>query len=177
MIEKKRNPLIDFVKDVNLSFKREQLLYDIKNYAFVEGDVMQAKTEHDRHQVIDVGEDGNIDRVTRVLDLSFVECVDLLYPYSKKTFEDMQDSNDILEETETYTIEMKVPDWFSKTTVVLLEKLIHEYMVYRVLADWMSITNPASKANWEEKIEDVSEKIRGCMNARCRRLRRTQTPF
>ncbi len=177
MIERKHNPLIDFVKDVKLSFIREQLLYDIKNYAFVEGDVMQVKTEHDRHQVIDVGEDGNIDRVTRVLDLSFVECVDLLYPYSKKTFEDMQESNDVLEETETYTIEMKVPDWFSKTTVVLLEKLIHEYMVYRVLADWMSITNPASKANWEEKIEDVSKKIQGCMNARCRRLRRTQTPF
>lgn len=56
-------------KTVKLLFKRSELLYDIKNYAYVEGDVMQVNTEHDRHQVQDIGETGNIDRVTKCLTL------------------------------------------------------------------------------------------------------------
>ena len=70
-------------KTVKMTFKREELLYDIRNNAYVEGDVMQAKTEHDRHQVQDIGEDGNIDRVTRLLDLAHAECEEALFPYTK----------------------------------------------------------------------------------------------
>ena len=61
-------------KSVRLTFKREELLYDIRNNAYVEGDVMQVNDAHDRHQVQDIGEEGNIDRVTRVLDLAHAEC-------------------------------------------------------------------------------------------------------
>ena len=61
-------------KTVTLTFKRDELLYDIKNMGFVEGDTKKVESEHERHQVMDVGEDGNVDRVTRVLDLTFSEC-------------------------------------------------------------------------------------------------------
>ena len=44
---------------VTLTFKRDQLLYDIKNYAYVESHVMPAETEHAKHMVADVGEDGS----------------------------------------------------------------------------------------------------------------------
>ena len=53
-------------KAVTLVFKREELLYDAENYSFVEGDIMQAEDEHARHQVFDIGQDGNVDRVTRI---------------------------------------------------------------------------------------------------------------
>lgn len=53
---------------VKLTFEREQLLYDIKNNAYVESHVMAPETEHAKHMVADVGEEGNVDRVTRVLD-------------------------------------------------------------------------------------------------------------
>lgn len=164
-------------KLVMLVFKRDALLYDIENYAFVEGDVMQAQTEHERHQVIDIGQDGNIDRVTRILDLTHTECVEFLYPYTKVPCDELEWRDDSFAERHEYHIWMLVPLDFSQSTVNLLTRLIHEYMVCRVLADWMSITNPASKTNWEDKIASIKEQIRARMHARCGRVRRTQTPF
>lgn len=70
-------------KVVSLEFSRKALIYDISNCAYVEGDVMPADDEHSKHQVFDIAEDGNIDRVTRILDLAHAECVEMMYPYTK----------------------------------------------------------------------------------------------
>lgn len=164
-------------KLVTLVFKRDALLYDIENSAFVVGDVMQAPTEHERHQVIDIGQDGNVDRVTRILDLAHAECVESLYPYTKVPCELQEKRDNTFAESLEYRIQMLVPPDFSQSTVDLLSRLIHEYMVCRVLADWMSITNPESKVNWEDKIASINEQIRTRTHARCGRVRRTQTPF
>ena len=160
-----------------MTFKREALLYDIKNYSFVEVDVMSTDNDRAQMHVFDIAEEGNIDRVTRMLDLAHAECVEEMYPYTKKPCENTEEENDILGETPEYIIQLLVPDDFSKTTVSLITKLVHEYMVYRVLTDWFSITNPASVENWGAKLMDIGEQIRGYLNARCGRVRRTQTPF
>lgn len=199
-------------KTVKLLFKRSELLYDIKNYAYVEGDVMQVKTEHDRHQVQDIGETGNIDRVTKVLDLAYAESVEALFPYSKQEVEQETEMDNMptvvyAEEpaeggsdgvktptheddktegktegeanakTQDYEIQLLVPDAYSKTTVTLLVRYIHEYMVCRVMADWMSITNPTSAPKWKEKEQEMLESMKEAVNFRTKRVRRTQTPF
>ena len=81
-------------KQVTLVFKREELLYDAENYSFVEGDIMQAEDEHARHQVFDIGQDGNVDRVTRILNLVHSECVEMLFPYTKEEISDKQEPLD-----------------------------------------------------------------------------------
>lgn len=164
-------------KIVTLAFKREELLYDIKNVAFVEGDVMRTENEHERHQVIDIGEDGNIDRVTRMLDLAFARCVELCYPYSKEPTWPETIMDDVLNETETYVMRMRVPVDYSQTTVTLLERLIHELLVSRVLWDWMSITNRDAAAAWFQKMNDLEEQIKDALNAHIGRVRLTLTPF
>lgn len=167
-------------KTVTLLFYREQLLYDIKNLAFVEGDVLSDEAQHSKHQVQDIGEDGNIDRVTRMLDLAIAHCVEVLYPISKIDVADGTVLNDNLTETATYTVTLLVPDDFSQTTVNYLEQLIHNLLVYYVLADWMSIANvanPKSAANWAAKAQDVEDEIKGKLNARTGRVRKFQSPF
>lgn len=165
---------------VVLVFKENELLYDISNIAFVEGDVMPTQDEHERHQVMDITEDGNIDRVRRVLGLAHAECVEILYPYSKKCVGKSEYRDDVLDDEDEYAIMMKVPVDMSRTSIDLLEKQIHEYMVCRVLVDWMSITNlrnPASVQNWKVKMNDAKSDIESLMNTRMRRVRRTQSPF
>lgn len=165
---------------MTLTFLREQLLYDIKNLAFVEGDVLADEAQHSKHQVQDIGEDGNIDRVTRLLDLALARCREHLYPYTKTDVEGGETLNDVLAETSTYTIAMLVPDDFSITTVQYLEQLIHNLLVYLVLADWMSIanvSNPQSAANWAAKAQDVEDEIKSRLNARTGRVRKFQSPF
>lgn len=164
--------------EVTLRFKWQELIYDAANYSFVEGDIMKTDDEHARHQVSDIAEKGNIDRVTRVLNLAHAECVEMLFPYTKKEIPDWKESlNDELTAPEEYYITMNVPDGFSFTTVNLLQHLIHEYLVCRVLADWMSITNPNSEANWERKFERLRHKIQTSLVSRTGTMRRKLKPF
>lgn len=165
-------------KAVTLTFKRSEIVYDAENYSFVEGDIMKTDDEHARHQVFDIGQSGNIDRVTRMLNLAHTECVEMLYPYTKTEIPDEQEAlNDILTEPEEYNIELTLPKGFSLSTVKLLKNLIHEYFVCRVLADWMSITKPESKAHWEEKLENIKYKIQTSLVSRIGKVRRKLKPF
>ncbi|MGN0032447.1 MAG: hypothetical protein ACI358_01505 [Candidatus Limimorpha sp.] len=165
-------------KPVTLTFKRQELIYDAANYSFVEGDIMKADDEHARHQVSDIAQKGNIDRVTRVLNLAHAECVEMLFPYTHEEIADKQEAlNDVLTSPEEYHIVLQLPNSFSFTTVKLLQNLIHEYLVCRVLADWMSITNPSSEANWERKFESLRSKIRTSLVSRTGKVKRKLKPF
>ena len=165
---------------MTLTFLREQLLYDIKNIAYVAGDVLPDEAQDSKHQVQDIGEDGNIDRVTRMLDLALSRCREKLYPYTKTEVVSGTVLNDVLTDTSTYRIDMLMPDDFSTSTVQYLEQLIHNLLVCYVLMDWMSIANianPKSAANWAAKAEEVESEIKNNLNARLGRVRKSQTPF
>lgn len=164
-------------KTVTLVFRREQLLYDISNYAFVEGDIMGEDAEHARHQVKDIAEEGNVDRVNRVLNLAHDECVEQLYHYTNEEVEDGERLDDTLVAPEEYTIVLKLPEGFAKSTLKLERTLIHEYMVCRVLQDWLSITFPNSAPNWEKKMIKLKSKIKTALLSRKLTIRRKLKPF
>lgn len=139
---------------------------------------MKADDEHARHQVFDIAAKGNIDRVTRVLNLAHAECVEMLFPYSKEEIPEGQEAmTDVMTAPEEYHIVLNLPDGFSLTTLKLLTHLVHEYLVCRVLADWMSITNPGSQANWEEKFRELKTKIQTSLVSRTGKIRRKCKPF
>ena len=139
---------------------------------------MKTDDEHARHQVFDITQNGNVDRVTRVLNLAHAECVEMLFPYTKQELPDRQDSlNDKLIAPEEYHIVMNLPNGFSFTTVKLLQSMLHEYLVCRVLSDWMSITNPSSQANWEAKFRELKTKIQTSLVSRAGKIRRKCKPF
>lgn len=135
---------------VRLKFLRSELLYDIKNYAYIEGDVLGENAGHAGHVVADVGEDGNIDRVSRMLSFAFSAVTELLYPWTKQESSD-EEIDDRLSEPDEYALDMDVPQGVSRTTITYISRLIHELLVYRVLADWLGITNPQAADKWAEK--------------------------
>lgn len=153
-----------------LIFKREELLYDIKNMAFVEGDLMTDEFMHQRHIVQDIGEEGNVDRVTRVLDLTIAEIREMLYPYTKHDLHDVVLDNRFTV-SKMYGIVLTVPDTFSQTTLSLLERLIHEVLTCKVLADWLRIAHPEKAVSWIEKSEEALTKIKNSLHSRMQKLR------
>lgn len=164
-------------KRISLHFLRSQLLYDIANCGYVESDTMRTDSPHESHQPADICQEGNVDRVTRVLDLAFEECADALYPYSKREVACGTELDDTLREREAYAMRLLVPEDFSETTAGYLSALIHEYMVCRVLADWLGITKPQSRDAWEAKADGAMERLRESLNMRTTRVRRTSSPF
>lgn len=164
-------------KHVQFTFSRDALLYDIGNYAYIQGDAMPTADASAKQKIIDLTQEGNIDRVTRILDLAHAACVEELFPYTKVVCDVEEERDNELIESAEYVIIMAVPQDFSKTTINFIAKLIHEYMVYYVMADWLSLTYPAMSAVWAEKLSMVAKDIRTRLNARCGRVRRTQSPF
>lgn len=162
--------------EVVLGFGRKELLYDIRNYAYIEGHVMQTDNVHQEHMVQDVGEEGNIDRENRILDLAVSQCKEMLYPYTKNSIS-RHALHDELKEQDSYGIVLRLPADFSQTTVNLLERLIHEYIVDYAVADWMSITNPQKEETWAVKAADMEERIRTALVSRTGRIRRKPSVF
>ena len=164
-------------RKVTLVFHRSQLLYDIRNYAYIEGHVWGEEHQHAQHTLVEIGEEGNVDRVNRILGVVHAAVVEMLYPYTKQTAEDEEEICDRMWEPEDYRIEMQVPASMSRTTLHLLSKLIHEFIVARVLYDWLSITHPEAARNWLEKAMEAQEEIDSIKNTRTGKLLRPSHPF
>ena len=159
---------------VSLTFNTSELMYDIKNYAYIEGNIMA--DDEKKFQVRDIAEDGNRDRVTRMLNLAHAECVEMLYPYTKTEVSSSEKDN-ILELPDIFIIDMNANSGFSQTTINMLSILIHEYMVNRVVADWLSINKPESQANWEIKLVDIKDKVKSTIANRRGPVKRRLQPF
>lgn len=160
-----------------LVFLREELLYDIENYTFVTGDIMPVEDEHLKHQVFDVAQDGNEDLATRVLNLAHAECVESLYPYTKTPCIQDEELDDKLVVPERYEIELALPKQFSRTTVLLLKELIHDYFVCRVLVEWLGVTDPTAQPFWKERLEELKARMKRALLGRRKPLRRGQSMF
>lgn len=166
----------DVTRVVRLKFLRDQLLYDIKNNAYIEGDVMGEEKQHAQHVLVEIGEEGNVDRVSRILAVVHTAVIEMLYPYTKA--EPIEEEIDnCLHAPEEYVVELNVPTTMSRTTLHHLSKLIHEFMVYCVLADWLSITNPQAAANWSAKAEAVKKEIEEVKNLRRQAFTRPTHPW
>lgn len=137
---------------------------------------MAEAQQHERHTVQDIGEAGNIDRVTRILDLALSECSEWLYPFTKRRIY-RECLDDRLTEKKVYSIFMRVPKDFSQTTLNAIENLVHEYLVCSALADWLSIANPKKASVWKEKMEELKTAIKNKPRLRRNRLRISQHPF
>lgn len=139
--------------------------------------MIDGENPHDSHQLQDIVEDGNVERVTRVLDLTFAEVVELCYPFTKMKIEDDYRLNDIYRENEAYRLHLTTPITMSVTSIDYLAKLVHELLVCRVMADWTSITKPSATANWLAKADDIRSNIKSTLAHRGKRVRRPLTPF
>lgn len=159
-----------------MTFSRKELLYDIENRAFTIGDATPEDQQHAKHIITDVAQDGYIDYVTRMLTLAHAECVEFLYSLSKVPNESSVIYNNDQQDLETYTVTLAVSTDISQTTLNLVSKLIHEYMVCYVLRAHIRLVGGPS-SYWDEMIDDIKNKMRTRLNARCGRVRRTQSPF
>lgn len=161
-----------------LIFKRSELIYDAANCSFVASDVNESGNLHLKHQMADIAEKGNVDEVTRILNRACSECVEMLFPYSRRPMPEVpMELDDTLVAPEQYVIELELPETFSVTTVHLLSDLIHDYMVFTVLSRWFHILGDGKARTWEAWLQDTEQRIRSSLLQRTKRVRRKTKPF
>lgn len=161
---------------VDFILGRDNLLYDIANEAYIEGDLMPDEADKVKAILQDLTQDGNIDKTNRTMNIAVSECEEMLYPYTNREIQAGDIDNRPAAPTE-YHITARFPDTFSQTTADLLKGLLHEYVVGRVLADWLGSTKPEIVPKWLDRIGDIRLRIKQAMSIRRTKTRRKISPL
>lgn len=164
-------------KQVDIILYRKSLLYDIANIAYIVADSAPELDEKIRSVINDICEEGNVDRVTRILNRAYNDLLNRLYAYTKERVLEESKIDDLFSEPLEYKIRMMVPEDFSKTTVSALGEYLHEYIVDIVLAEWLSITKKDEVATWQEKADAALGRARSMINDRVGVIQRKLSVF
>jgi len=168
---------VNNIKRATLRFERDELLSDIKNDAYIEWDATNKDNGHDKHLIADICEEGNIEKVTRRLDLTFAHAVELCMPYTKKWVRPRSSRNNEYDEKDEYVMYMEVPHTFSETTLDYMEELIHNLLVARVLEEWFSVTKPDAAEIYAIKASGFETEITSALTHRSAPITRKMNPF
>lgn len=171
---------IEDMRAATITLKRAELLYDIGQDSYTEGDLMPEDSGHAQHLTQDIAECSQIDRTTRIMNLAYSECVELLYPYTKVQIDKEEGLmlDDKLSEPEEYVFQLEnLPATVSATSIELLRNLLHEFIVCRVLQDRLDITKAEVSGKWQAKLDEIKCGISGVLCRRIKKVRRTLSPF
>ena len=133
-----------------------QMLYDIRNIAYVEGHLMEDSDTclHKRHLVTDIAEDGNIDIVSRALLLAYAG---LQWALTRADFTAAPRYTDILKLPRSFVLPLNRP--LSHARATLLTQLAHHFMVASALCHWLSIVNGEAAARWRTRADEYETRI------------------
>ena len=129
----------------------KEVLADIRSAAWLESELHPELDHHRRHEMADICEDGNIERVWRVLALAEVEVRLALCRILHEREAAKEDNG--LECPEIWQFRFfpeLAPSLFS-----FIREKIHEYMVARVMADRAGVIIRESAEIWEERGKDA----------------------
>lgn len=134
---------------VMIELRKDELVYDIRNTAYVFADSTKGDNAepHDLHNIYDVCEDGNMDKVARLMDSAVEDCKELLFSLTRAKVTGSGFVSDEWEEVtgspcndeDCYYLALHVPWSFSATSARTIMVYAHEYIVNRVLYKWMML--------------------------------------
>ena len=163
--------------------RRKALLYDIANMAYTIADTGE-HTRHTLHRVRDICQDGNIDRVNRILALTFSKVLTVLLPVLKpprrlKSLPCGEDSE------KDFPIHLRkdgnMKFIITQEIEMNIKETVHEYMVCMVLGDWLAITLPEAADVWryraEKALQTLLDLATSLTLSSSRTLRRQLSPF
>ena len=154
--------------------RRADLLYKIANAATIVKDSIpdDAGTHEMRKWVEDLTDDGNVDRVTDLLDLAFA---DLLEWLDGRVDPEVYDCDIDLDVNDDYTIITRKALTATKAKRVLKPR-VEEYMVAYVLCEWLRHKGFMQlAAPWSESMDEMKSKISNILSGS--RAKRPLSPF
>lgn len=144
-----------------MKLTKKSLLYDISNLAYTIADT----GEHDRHtlhRVRDICQDGNIDRVSRVLCLAYSNLLSVLLPVLSAPRLDINKDLSVVPHDYEFCFRSDRSLRFRLTLEwkLKIKETAREYMVCLVLADWLAITLPEAADVWKFRAEAAFASLR-----------------
>lgn len=133
-----------------MTLKKESLLYDISNLAYVIADCEESG-HHRLHQVFDITEEGNVDRVARVMWLAFAKVQEVFS--SSLVSVSPGPGRDFAAKVQDYSLVFSESIAVSQARLMKIKELLREYLVCTALADWLGITLAEVSSIWLRRAE------------------------
>lgn len=170
-----------------VELQKEELVFDIKNTAYIFAD-SYVNPDVDIRQLknaFDIGEEGNRDKLARILDSTVEDCREMLFRFAKHemvggAFESNEWEECIGSPTndeEAYYLAMLIPNGFSHTSLHSMAVYIHDYIVNEALYEWMMLILPEAADRFWALAEDKKQKIKDASNRSTGRSRIRLHPF
>ena len=165
-----------------MKITKKALLYDIANLAYTIADNGEPG-DHCLHRVRDICQDGNIDRVARILGLAYADILSILLPLI--TTPAINIDRDFSSSPHDYEIcfrnDESLKFRLTNERKLKIKETAHEYMVCMVLADWLAITFPEAADVWKFRMDDALNSLQTLVSsivssASCT-FRRPLSPF
>ncbi|MCH5226063.1 MAG: hypothetical protein J1D77_08665 [Muribaculaceae bacterium] len=139
---------------------KKALLYDIANMAYLIADTGN-DASHSLHRVRDICQEGNIDRVSRVLGIAYSNLLDVLRPILISLPIDENRDHSKTPHDYLFLFRRDHCHGYRLTPEVKLKikETTHEYMVCLVLADWLDVTFPEAADVWRFRFEQALESL------------------
>ena len=162
---------------VTIKLIRSELVYNIELVAYAVGETVKGEDERERSLVMDVCNDGKVDKVTLCLNKAWGELLNDITGYTKiETDEDMKADN-VFTCPEEYSVKLCVPNSFSKPNVDAVKNAMHTYLVNKALSGWFAITKKDEVAYYESEALSEISKVKRYLNMRVAPVRIKMHPF
>ena len=164
-----------------MKITRKSMLYDISNMAYLIADTGE-ENRHTLHRVRDICEDGNIDRVNRVLALAFSNVLTVLLPVIKQPRGGKSSSRPSEDFEICFRDDGIMKYHLTHERLFNIKETVREYMLCMVLADWLAVTLPEAADVWRFRAGKAMENLAETVTALTASsftggLRRRLSPF
>ncbi len=143
-----------------ITIKSNEVMADIRSVAFLEEELHPELDLHRRHEMADICEQDNVERVWRVLGIAVAEVRVALIRILKP--EKAILPQNLLQRPAAWRFPFLFP--ISKTLKIFLREKIHEYLVAAVMADRTATIIPPASAVWQRRMEDALGALCGIGN-------------
>ncbi|MDD3037140.1 hypothetical protein [Bacteroides sp.] len=162
---------------ITITLLRNEIMYDIELIAYSVGDTVKGMDEKERSLVMDVGDDGKVDKTTQGINKAWGELLNSITGYTKiETNEDLNVDNSFIIPNE-YSVRLCVPYSFSKLNAEAVKNSMHAYLVNKALSGWFAITKKDEVSYYESESLIELAKVKKFLNVRVNPVRIKMHPF
>lgn len=163
-------------RSITIRLIRSELIYDINLMAYAVGETIRGE-DVDRSLVMDVCDDGKVDKTTQGINKAWGELLNSITGYTKiETDEDINIDNEFIT-PEEYSVCLCVPYSFSKLNAEAVKNSMHAYLVNKALSGWFAITKKDEVVYYENEASIELAKVKRFLNVRVKPVRIKMHPF
>lgn len=147
-------------RTITISLSVSELMLGITSSLHVMSDALiEDDDSHLKHIYRDVLDGVNLHLTVRYIDRAYSDCVNLLHSLTQEPVAEDFTLDDSPKIPESYEVHLLVDERFSNAQALSLKNLLHDYIVYFAVYQWLTLIGAQTQSECAEILANLREKI------------------